>query len=148
MTSLEVKTSKVHTTAVVLLGLFFVPMSLVNLVSGLRRGQSINRAAFNFPPAGQQGTLGRNALKAFSVSQVDVALARLFALTERWKVQLRAEAFNVFNLPNFAGLVTRINFPTFGRSQSNKSLGFDAGLNPLYQIGGPRSIQSALKRQL
>jgi hypothetical protein len=78
-----------------------------------------------------------------------MALARQFTLTERWKLQLRAEAFNVFNHPNFGRPVTRIGFPTFGRSQSmlNKSLGFDAGLNPLYQIGGPRSIQLALKLQ-
>jgi hypothetical protein len=112
-------------------------------------GRRINRAAFSFPPSGQQGTLGRNALRAFPVSQVDMALARLFMLTERWKLQLRAEAFNVFNHPNFSGLVTRINSPSFGRSQSmlNKSLGFDAGLNPLYQIGGPRSIQLGLKLQ-
>jgi len=112
-------------------------------------GRRINRAAFSFPPGGQQGTLGRNALRGFPVSQVDMALARRFTLTERWRLQLRAEAFNVFNHPNFAGLGTRINSPTFGQSQSmlNKSLGFDAGLNPLYQIGGPRSIQLALKLQ-
>src|SRR6185503_11786363 len=112
-------------------------------------GRRINRAAFKPPPANQQGTLGRNVLRAFPVSQVDMALARQFTLTERWKLQLRAEAFNVFNHPNFGRPVTRIGFPTFGRSQSmlNKSLGFDAGLNPLYQIGGPRSIQLALKLQ-
>jgi hypothetical protein len=27
----------------------------------------------------------------------------------------------------------------------NQSLGFDAGLNSLYQIGGPRSIQLSAK---
>jgi hypothetical protein len=112
-------------------------------------GRRINRAAFKTPPANQQGTLGRNVLRAFPVSQVDMALARLFTLTERCKLQLRAEAFNVFNHPNFGPPVTRINAPDFGRSTSmlNKSLGFDAGLNPLYQIGGPRSIQLALKLQ-
>ena len=112
-------------------------------------GRRINRAAFKTPPANQQGTLGRNVLRAFPVSQVDMALARQFTLTERCKLQLRAEAFNVFNHPNFGRPVTRINFPTFGQSQSmlNKSLGFDAGLNPLYQIGGPRSIQLAAKLQ-
>ncbi len=110
-------------------------------------GRRINRAAFNLPPANQQGTLGRNVLRAFPVSQVDTALARLFTITERWKLQLRAEAFNVFNHPNFAPPVLRINSPTFGTSTSmlNKSLGFDAGLNPLYQIGGPRSIQLAAR---
>jgi hypothetical protein len=112
-------------------------------------GRRINRAAFNFPPAGQQGTLGRNVLRAFPVSQVDIALARRFTLTERCQLHLRAEAFNVFNHPNFGQPIRRIADPNFGRSTSmlNQSLGFDAGLNPLYQIGGPRSIQLALKLQ-
>jgi hypothetical protein len=115
----------------------------------LAGGRRINRAAFNFPPANQQGTLGRNALRGFPVSQVDMALGRRFTLRERWKLQIRAEAFNVFNHPNFGQPITRINNPNFGRSQSmlNKSLGFDAGLNPLYQIGGPRSIQLAARLQ-
>lgn len=110
-------------------------------------GRRINRAAFSFPLAGQQGMLGRNVLRGFPVSQVDVALARLFTLREQLKLQLRAEVFNVFNHPNFGQPVTRVNNPNFGRSLSmlNNSLGFDAGLNPLYQIGGPRSIQLAAK---
>jgi Carboxypeptidase regulatory-like domain len=112
-------------------------------------GRRINRAAFKAPPFGQQGTLGRNVLRAFPVSQVDMALARRFTFTERWKLQLRAEAFNVCNHPNFAQAITGIANPDFGRATSmlNQSLGFDAGLNPLYQIGGPRSIQLALKLQ-
>jgi hypothetical protein len=112
-------------------------------------GRIINRAAFAFPPVNQQGTLGRNVLRAFSISQLDLALSRLFGLGERFKLQLRGEAFNVFNHPNFGQPVTRLNNPNFGRSQSmlNKSLGFDAGLNPLYQIGGPRSLQLAARLQ-
>jgi len=112
-------------------------------------GRRINRAAFSFPPPGQQGTLGRNVLRGFPISQVDIAVSRQFGLSERFKLQLRAEAFNVFNHPNFGQIITRINFPTFGRSQSmlNKSLGFDAGLSPLYQIGGPRSIQLVIRLQ-
>ena len=112
-------------------------------------GWRINRAAFAFPPANHQGNLGRNALRGFPASQVDMAIGRRFNLTERVTLQLRAEAFNLFNHPNFGQPVTRINSPTFGRSQRmlNQSLGFDAGLNPLYQIGGPRSIQFAAKLQ-
>lgn len=112
-------------------------------------GRIINRAAFAFPAANQQGTLGRNVLRGFPISQMDMALSRQFGLGERLKLQLRGEAFNVFNHPNFGQPVTRIANPNFGRSQSmlNKSLGFDAGLNPLYQIGGPRSIQLAARLQ-
>lgn len=104
-------------------------------------GRRINRAAFAFPPAGQQGTLGRNVLRGFPVSQLDLAVRRVFGVSERWKLQLRADVFNVFNHPNFGAPVARVNNPNFGRSDSmlNNSLGFDGGLNPLYQIGGPRS---------
>jgi hypothetical protein len=112
-------------------------------------GRRINRAAFAFPPPGQQGTLGRNVLRGYPVSQVDMAVGRRFSLSERLKLQLRAEAFNAFNHPNFGQPVTRINNPNFGRSLNmlNNSLGFDAGLNPLYQIGGPRSIQLVARLQ-
>jgi hypothetical protein len=112
-------------------------------------GWRINRAAFTAPPLNKQGTLGRNVLRGFPVSQVDVALGRRFTLGEGLTLQIRAEAFNVFNHPNFGQPVARINNPNFGRSQSmlNQSLGFDAGLNPLYQIGGPRSIQLGAKLQ-
>jgi hypothetical protein len=112
-------------------------------------GRRINRGAFTFPPADRQGTLGRNALRGFPLSQMDIALGRRFTLSERWKLQIRVEAFNVFNHPNFGQPINRINNPNFGRSQSmlNRSLGFDAGLNPLYQVGGPRSIQLAARLQ-
>jgi len=110
-------------------------------------GKRINRAAFSTPPANQQGTLGRNALRGFPVSQIDLAVAREFTLSEATKFQFRVETFNVLNHPNFAQPVNRLANPNFGRSRSmlNKGLGADAGLNPLYQIGGPRSIQLSAK---
>jgi hypothetical protein len=116
---------------------------------GAPGGSRINGAAFSFPATNQQGTLGRNALRGFPVSQIDAALVREFTLTDRLKLQFRTEAFNVLNHPNFAPPVNRIRNPNFGRSTSilNQSLGFDAGLNPLYQIGGPRSIQLSAKLQ-
>jgi len=114
-------------------------------------GRRINRAAFAAPPAGQQGNLGRNALRAFSVWQADLALRRQFNITERLKLQFRAEFFNVFNHPNFANPNGSLSIATFGQSTqmfgSSLSGGGGSGLNPLYQIGGPRSIQLALKIQ-
>jgi len=85
--------------------------------------------------------------RGLPVWQVDTAVSRRFGLGERLKLQLRVEAFNIFNHPNFGQPVTRLQNPNFGRSLSmlNKSLGFDAGLNPLYQIGGARSIQLAAR---
>ena len=119
--------------------------------SSVGGGRRINRAAFAAPPAGQQGNLGRNALRGFSVWQADLALRRQFNLTERLNLQFRAEFFNVFNHPNFANPSGNLSQATFGQSTvmfgSSLSGGGGSGLNPLYQIGGPRSIQLALKIQ-
>jgi len=111
-------------------------------------GRRFNRAAFVIPIVARQGTLGRNVLRGFSVHQMDLALRRQFSLTERLKLQLRAEFFNIFNHPNFGDPDGRLTNNTFGQSLNmmGQSLGSSSsGLNPLYQIGGPRSIQLAVK---
>ena len=114
-------------------------------------GRRINRLAFSTPPAGQQGNLGRNALRGFSVWQADLALRRQFKLTERLRLQLRAEFFNIFNHPSFANPNGNLSQATFGESTkmfgSSLSGSGGAGLSPLYQVGGPRSIQLAVKIQ-
>ena len=118
-------------------------------------GRRINSAAFKIP-VGRQGTLGRNLLRGFSAWQIDFGLRRRFKLTEQVNLQLRAEFFNIFNHPNFgdpgsAGSGTNaLTNPLFGRStvtlgRSLGSGGGGGGFNPLFQIGGPRSIQLALR---
>jgi hypothetical protein len=113
-------------------------------------GKAFNRAAFANPPTGQQGNLGRNVLRGFGAWQNDFALRRQFQLTERFNLQFRAEFFNIFNHPNFGAPMNNLSSPLFGQAtqtfgQSLGSGGATGGLNPLYQIGGPRSIQLALK---
>jgi hypothetical protein len=121
-------------------------------------GKRFNPAAFATPPlpppggVRRQGTLGRNSLRGFPISQLDFAVRRKFNLTERVNLQFRAELFNLLNHPNFADPVSRLTAANFGLSTSmfGRSLGSggDAGgLNPLYQIGGPRSVQLTLKLQ-
>jgi len=110
-------------------------------------GKRINSAAFSVPPPTRQGTLGRNALRGFPTTQLDFAIHRKFSLTERWALQFRTEFFNIFNHPNFADPESSLSEGAlFGQSimMLGRSLG---GLNPLYQIGGPRSIQLALRLQ-
>jgi hypothetical protein len=104
------------------------------------------------PAAGQQGDFGRNALRGFGASQVDLAFQRQFHLTETMQLRFRGEFFNIFNHPNFGPPDNNITDGLFGLSRAtlNNSLGSggaNGGLNPLYQIGGPRSIQLALKLQ-
>jgi hypothetical protein len=107
------------------------------------------------PVENRQGTLGRNALRGFPLHQVDFALRREFSLSERLKLQFKTEVFNLFNHPNFADPVATLLTGNsanvaFGRSPSmfGRSLGtggISGGFSPLYQIGGPRSMQFAVK---
>jgi len=113
-------------------------------------GRRINQAAFLTPAQIRQGTLGYNALRGFGVSQLDMALRRQFGWGERLKFQFRAEVFNVFNHPNFGNPNNILTSSSFGQStqmlgRSLGSGGINGGLSPIYQIGGPRSVQFAVK---
>jgi hypothetical protein len=124
--------------------------------------QAINPAAFAPPPTDangvplRQGTLGRNALRGFGATQWDFAVHRDFPITESWKLQFRAELFNVLNHPNFGLPVGDLaNTGQFGQATkmlgqflNGGTIGSNGGggaFSPLYQIGGPRSIQFAMK---
>jgi outer membrane receptor protein involved in Fe transport len=115
-------------------------------------GRIINRTAFAVPETPRQGTLGRNSLRGFPLSQVNLALRRRLNLNERFNLQLRAEIMNLFNHPNFGDPTGDFNSGLFGHSTSmlGRSLGSggsNGGLSPLYQLGGPRSIQLGMKLQ-
>jgi hypothetical protein len=115
-------------------------------------GKRINKAAFSIPTGAVQGTLGRNVLNGFGATEVDLTLRRQFKIYERLSLQARAEFFNLFNHPNFGPPTNYMTSPLFGQATQmlGASLGAGGqtgGLNPLYQIGGPRSAQLALKLQ-
>jgi hypothetical protein len=83
-------------------------------------------------------------VRGFGSNQVDLAVRRTFPIASQLKLQFRAETFNVLNHPNFGYIDSYYSDPQFGQATMmlNQSLG---GLNPLYQQGGPRSMQFALK---
>jgi hypothetical protein len=101
----------------------------------------------------RQGDLGRNALRGFGAWQWDFAVHRDFPIHESLVLQFRAEMFNVLNHPNFGSPAGNIGNPQFGLSTQMLGQSLDGGfaggtpLSPLYQLGGPRSIQLALKLQ-
>jgi Carboxypeptidase regulatory-like domain/TonB dependent receptor-like, beta-barrel/TonB-dependent Receptor Plug Domain len=124
---------------------------------GCPGGQAINPRAFSLPagctpstcpPGTAVGDAPRNSVRGLGAWQMDLAVRREFPIHERLKLQFRAEAFNVFNHPNF-GMINATYCSagpgcTFGQATATlaNSLG---GLSPLYQLGGPRSWQFALK---
>lgn len=116
-------------------------------------GRRFNRAAFRNPTTARQGTLGRNLLRSFPVSQIDFAVRRTFRWREKPSIEFRSDFFNILNRPNFGDPVgtfaagANVN-PVFGVAQTmlGRSLSTGSGgFSPLFQIGGPRSIQLSLK---
>jgi hypothetical protein len=78
---------------------------------------------------------------------MDNSLQRKFALGEKaGLLRLRVDAFNIFNHPNFANYFVRnlSKSPLFGQASSMVNL-FNGGANPLYNSGGPRSLQISLR---
>lgn len=113
-------------------------------------GKALNPKSFIKPDSPDQGNLGRNAIQGFGMHQIDLALRREFRLGEQRAIQLRAEAFNVFNHPNFADPIRFLSSPLFGQSASmlNLMLGTGSpgsGLTPIFQTGGARNFQLVLR---
>jgi hypothetical protein len=97
-----------------------------------------NPAAFAPPPTIGDGTgfgnCGVGILRGPDQKNLDFAVTRNFSITERNKIQFRAEFFNLFNTPNFGLPETDRNAgPAFGVITSSAS--------------NPRIIQFALKYQ-
>lgn len=82
----------------------------------------LNKAAFTQNAIGTYGTIGRNAFRTPNFYNVDLAVSRIFPVHERLNFQLRMEAFNVLNHPNFTptsasgggGFSTTLSGGTFG----------------------------------
>jgi hypothetical protein len=113
-------------------------------------GRRLNPTAFPLAPDGVQGTLGRNAITGFGMSQVDLDARREFRVGERRALELRVEAFNLLNQANFGDPARYLISPLFGQSTSmlNLMLGTGSpasGLAPMFQIGGARSVQAGLR---
>jgi hypothetical protein len=67
-------------------------------------------------PDGRDGAVGRNTFRAPGAFHFDVAAARDVNLTERYKLHLRAEFFNLFNRTHYAVPERILESPAFGRS--------------------------------
>lgn len=131
---------------------------------GCPGGRAINPNAFALPAdcstpvtcsSSTPGTAPRNFARGLGAWQMDLAIRREFPIHENMKLQFRAEAFNIFNHPNFGALNSNYCSPlktspvyqpdcTFGQATQTLANSL-ATLSPLYQMGGPRSIQFALK---
>ncbi|MCU1286331.1 MAG: TonB-dependent receptor, plug [Acidobacteriales bacterium] len=76
-------------------------------------------ANFSFPVAGSIGNSNRNGFRGPHFTNVDSSLVKRIKVVEGQSVTFRAEAYNLFNHPNFGGLNTNLNnLATFGKFSS------------------------------
>jgi hypothetical protein len=112
------------------------------------------------------GNLGRNGLLGPNYRNFDFAISKETRITERLKLIFRADAYNLFNHPNFA---SPLAVAFFADAAPNRSIQFPAGVdpvtgrhignmaitatsdvgvgNPVLGGGGTRSIQFAVRLQ-
>jgi len=102
------------------------------------------------------GSLGRNSLPGPHYRNFDLSLFKTTPITDQVKIQLRLEAFNLFNHPNFSSplLPSFIADAAFnGLDATGRGTGFlpitvtpDVGIgNPFLGGGGPRNLQLAVR---
>ncbi len=73
------------------------PIQLTHSITGLY----FNTANITAAPLGTEGNIGRNSVFGPGFAEGDVSLFKTLHLTERFSSELRAEAFNVTNTPQF-----------------------------------------------
>jgi hypothetical protein len=100
-------------------------------------GEFFDTTAFAPQPLGTIGTTQRNSLFGPDFRHVDLSIFKDFPVTERVKVQFRAEAFNISNTPNFY-----IGNGSSAASFGNPAFGTVSQTDPNYT---PREYQFALK---
>jgi hypothetical protein len=64
------------------------------------------------------GNAGVHYLDTDGIRNVDLAVFKNIPLSERWRLQLRGEAFNALNFVNFGRPATGLESPIFGRVTS------------------------------
>jgi trimeric autotransporter adhesin len=84
--------------------------------------QWFNTAAFSLPAAGSYGNSGRNTIIGPGSWLMSLVLSKNIPLKDSMGLEIRAEADNVLNHPNYSGLDTVVNSPTFGQVTSVASM--------------------------
>ncbi len=97
-----------------------------------------NPATFATPAPGTRGNLGRNVGRGPGWYEIDTALQKAFALTERFRLEFRAEAFNLLNHPAYASPASNVSSGSFGLITNVLNTG-------AVGTGTPRRIQMMLR---
>ena len=111
--------------------------------SGVEAGKQLSTpdlhydpCAFDLPPPGTLGNLGRNTVIGPSIFNADVSLQKEFSFDARRRLQFRAEFFNLLNHPNF------------GKNINNTTIVFAGNSGRRSSSAGRRAQSATTARQL
>ena len=93
--------------------------------------QFFNTSCFSAPAAGQLGNASRTPVSGPNFINTDFSVIKHFPVRENFRIDFRAEFFNLFNHAQFGQPGSDINSSTFGAISST--------------VGNPRVIQFAVK---
>ncbi len=77
---------------------------------------NVQNYALESPAAGSIGNAGRNILVGPNLVNYDLALFRSFQFFERARLEVRGQAYNLFNSTHFANPIANVNSSNFGSS--------------------------------
>ncbi|HEU4767492.1 MAG TPA: hypothetical protein VFS77_08950, partial [Pyrinomonadaceae bacterium] len=83
------------------------------------------------------GNLGRNVVIGPRFNNADISLMKNTVFGEKWRIQFRAEVFDVFNHANFGRPGNTVGTPAFGQISTTRF--------PTGESGSSRQIQFAVK---
>lgn len=102
----------------------------------------LNPKAFAEPALGTYGNMGAGAIRGPGAFVLNMALSRLFPITERQSLEVRGEAFNLPNWTNPYNPVLNLTAPNFGQIVPTTATAFGALSS---SANDPRIMQFALK---
>ncbi len=102
----------------------------------------INPLAFAPPPVGNIGLgEGRNPFIGPGINNTDLSVQKTFAVSERFSIQFRLDAFNAFNHPQFTGINSNIQYKSFTGGNGLTNIGNLA--DPVNNQNGFGSVSGA-----
>jgi hypothetical protein len=91
----------------------------------------------SFAAVNRFGNLGRNVVTGPAFHNTDLSVSKALTIADRYRVQLRADAFDLFNHPNFGPPGNIVGSPTFGKISRTRL--------PTGEAGSSRQIQLVAK---
>jgi len=92
------------------------PLAFAQVTAGCPGfGTTAGVSPLTCPQYGTYGNVGKNSFRAPPALQLDAQVSRLFPIYEALTVDLRLEAYNALNHPNFGSPDAKVSDGTFGQ---------------------------------